>query len=149
MKEARIEHLLSRLDGSGSDEEWDAKDRLKQELGDKLPYYLLNKYRISRKWNVRISCVYHAIGYARRSKDAFTLGMEALGDRSRPVRYRACMLLAYSQNRDALPELWPTLKHKDQQTREDVKAAIDAIVNQNHHYFVDREHTGKVRLNVT
>jgi hypothetical protein len=59
------------------------------------------------------------------------------------VRYRACGLLAYSLRADALPELEPLLGHRDQRTVEDARAAIDAIRSHNHHFFVDRGHSGR------
>jgi hypothetical protein len=87
--------------------------------------------------------------YARESDDAVALGRDALHDRSKVVRYRACMLLAYSLRRDALPELREVLQSLEGKAgHEDVEAAIDAITRQNHHYFIDRVHSGKVTLTI-
>ena len=59
------------------------------------------------------------------------------------------MLLAYSLRKELLPFLEEELaRAKDEETREDILAAMDAIVEQNHNYFVDSEHTGKLKLNV-
>jgi hypothetical protein len=35
------------------------------------------------------------------------------------------------------------LQHTDARTREDATRALDAIHHQNHHYFVDRAHSGR------
>ena len=77
------------------------------------------------------------------------LGVEALADRSRVVRYRACMLLAYSLERSVLPSLKESENSTSQEeTLLDIRAAIDAIENQNSDYFVDRNHSGKKFLRV-
>ena len=44
----------------------------------------------------------------------------------------------------AIVPLEGQLDHKDRSIREAAAAAIDAIRNRNHHYFQDRQHTGKV-----
>ena len=56
------------------------------------------------------------------------------------------MLLAVSQNTKAISYLKPLLNVSG--SHEDVKAAIDAIKHKNHNYYVDRDHSGKVTLNV-
>lgn len=142
-----LEDLLNSLDGSGSDQEFQAVHELRK-LGDILPSLLLKQYRSSKKWQARCSCVYHSIRYSRRVDDSVRLGIEALSDKSKVVRYRACMLLAYSLNKEAIPALRELeLRENDKKTREDAHAAIEAIENQNADYFVDRDHSGKVSLN--
>lgn len=146
-EDVTTEGLLSQLDGSGSDEEWSAAMRLRER--DDFPHLLLERFRSSRAWKARSSCVYHAVRYARRHPDALTIGKEALADKSKVVRYRACMLLAYSQRTDALPVLRQALKAtNDAEGRADLLAAIDAIESGNHNFFVDREHTGKSTLEI-
>jgi len=54
-------------------------------------------------------------------------------------------LLAYSLRKDALAKLRPLLQHSDPRTREDARAAIDAIEKRNHHLYVDRDHSGRAR----
>lgn len=140
--------LLNDLDGSGSDKEFNAIRQLR-ELGDELPELLLDKYKAAKKWGERSSCVYHSIRYARCSSAAVKLGVEALSDKSRVVRYRACMLLAYSLDKTVLPDLKSMeVATNDEETLRDLKAAIDAIESENSDYFVDREHSGKVHLKV-
>ncbi|MDF2176846.1 hypothetical protein P2G88_01095 [Aliiglaciecola sp. CAU 1673] len=140
--------LLNDLDGSGSDKEFCAINELRK-LGNELPKLLLEKYRTARKWQVRSSCVYHSIRYARSSSEAVELGVIALVDKSHAVRYRACMLLAYSLDKSvlsSLKQLENSTSHEE--TLLDVRAAIDAIENQNSDYFVDRDHSGNMTLRV-
>jgi hypothetical protein len=59
------------------------------------------------------------------------------------------MLLAYSLRRELLPFLEQELASSaDEKTRGDIEAAMDAIAEQNQHYFADRDHSGKVTLNI-
>ena len=84
------------------------------------------------------------MSYARQDPTVVELALGALSDRSRMVRYHACAALAYSQSKYVLPALESVLSHPDKETREHAVAAIDAISSQNHHFFADREHTGKI-----
>lgn len=145
MKLPNIEAELNKLDGRGSDDEYGAVKVL-STLGDKFPELLLKKYRISKKWGERASCVYHSIKYAKKNNDSFQLGIEATQDKSKNVRYRACMLLAVVQKEEAITKL--ELLLKDIGSADDAAAAIDAIKNKNHHYFADRDRSGMVKLNV-
>ena len=58
------------------------------------------------------------------------------------------MLLAYSLKDEALSHLEVLCAHKDPKTVEDARAAADAIVHKNHHYYVDRNHSGRVTLSI-
>lgn len=143
-----VEEALDYLDGRGSDGEWKAIKFLRGELGEELPSFLLKKYRASTRYGARASCVFHAIRHARDVPAAVNLGILALSDRASVVRYRACMLLAYAQDKSALGSLKDALRAAKGKFREDIEASIDAIESENHHYFVDREHSGKVTLNI-
>jgi HEAT repeat protein len=143
-----IEAALGRLDGSGSDGEWAAAHFLRQTIGEQLPGLLLKKYRSARKAGERASCVYHSMRYARTNADAVQLAREALKDSAQPVRYRACMLLAYAQDEASLDALREALSKAPTNSQEDLAAAIDAIVSRNHNYFVDRDHSGKTTMNI-
>ena len=145
MESSEINELLAFLDGRGSDEEYKAIERLK-DFEVNLPEVLLNKYNNSKKWGERASCLYHSIKYAKNNENSYQLGIKALNDKSKVVRYRACMLLAVAQKKEAIPFLEELLENNDSQS--DAIAAIDAIKNNNQNYFVDREHSGKVKLNV-
>lgn len=96
-----------------------------------------------RTWQARTALVFHAVRHARDRQEAFEIGVAALRDRSYMVRYRACGVLAYSLREDAVEHLASLTTHRDVRTVEDVTAAIDAIRSRNHHYFVDRGHTGR------
>jgi hypothetical protein len=112
-------------------------------LGAAVAPYLLEAYPGARRWQGRTALLFHAIRFARVSEDAYALGHRALADKSYMVRYRACMVLAYSLRADAVPALEALLQHADARTREDAARALDAIHHQNHHYFIDRGHTGR------
>ena len=112
-------------------------------LGPAVAPYLLQAYPGAKRWQGRTALVFHAIRHARVSEAAYALGCQALGDRSYMVRYRACMVLAYSLRREAISALQSLLQHADARTREDAVRALDAIQHQNHHYFVDTQHSGR------
>jgi hypothetical protein len=116
-------------------------------LGAAVVPYFLEAFPKSRRWQQRASFLYAANRHARRSKEAVALAVSALNDKSREVRYRACLLLACSLDESAIAALKAVSCHDDQQTREDVAAAIDAITSKNHNYFVDRTHSGKITYN--
>jgi hypothetical protein len=136
------QHLLDALDGSGSDREWSAVSRLR--LLPDFPELLLERYGRATRAAERASCVYHATRYSRSSAAAFDLGILALSDRSKVVRYRAALLLAWSQNRAALVPLSDL--HARGRSVEDAKAAIESIVTGDPNRFVDREGSGKLTL---
>jgi hypothetical protein len=137
-----IRAQVSRLDTTSAAEEQQAWAQLRG-IGAAVVPYLAAAYPSFRKWQGRASLVFHSIRYARESDDAFRLAVEALSDKAAQVRHRACGLLAYSQRKDAVPHLKPLLGHADARTVEDAKAAVDAITRRNHHFFVDRGHTGR------
>ena len=143
------QHLLQYLDDSGSDAEWRAVETLHQQLGVRLPEALLATYRSSRLAGPRSSCVYHATKYARVSDDALQLGLEALQDRSKLVRHRACGLLAFSQRPGLAARLRAQMDAVSETSRADLLAAIDALEQGNHHFFVDRDHSDKIMWNVS
>lgn len=142
MTPAEIREHVGRLDTTSVPHELEAWEPLR-DLGVAVVPYLAEAYRSFRKWQGRASLVFHAIRHARVSDDAFRLGLDALSDKSAQVRDRACGLLAYSQKAEAVAHLEPLLQHADARTVEDARAAIDAITHRNHHYFVDRNHSGR------
>lgn len=148
MDTKRIQELMSCIDGSGSDQEWTAVRELRC-LGLEFPKILRSTFHASRSWRVRSACVYHAMRYARESEDAVALGISAIADKAKGVRYRGAMLLAYSQRKEALPALQAAcLAYSETADADDLAAAIDAIQSQNHHYFLDRAHTGNTTWEV-
>lgn len=141
MTEDQIKELISKMDTTKSLEAESAWLELRP-LGESVVKYLAEAYPKMKKWQGRVSCVFHCIRYARSNQVAYDLGIAALQDRATLVRYRACGLLAYSLREDAIPHLKKLATHTDAQTASDARAAIDAITNKNHHYFVDRHHSG-------
>jgi hypothetical protein len=137
-----IREHVGRLDTTAVQQEQEAWEPLRV-LGVAVVPYLADAFRSFRKWQGRASLVFHSIRYARVSDDAFRLGLEALSDPSVHVRHRACGLLAYSQRPEAIAHLKPLLHHSDSRTVADARAAIEAITHRNHHYFVDRGHSGR------
>jgi hypothetical protein len=90
----------------------------------------------------RNSVLFWLVRFARRYPEVVALAKAALSDPAYMPRMQACGILAYSLRRDAVPPLKALLNHRDQKTRDDAAAAIDAIEHQNHHYWFDREHSG-------
>lgn len=142
MDEAYIRALVARLDTANPSDEAAAWSELKA-LGEGAVPYLAEHFPRARRWQQRVSLVFHSIRFARVSEAALQLGLAALDDRATLVRYRACGLLAYAQRREAVPALEKLLAHADGRTVEDARAAIDALNRKNHHYFVDRTHSGR------
>ena len=137
-----IREQVRLLDTASVPQEQEAWAHLR-DLGVTVVPYLAEGYPSFRKWQGRASLVFHCIRHARRSDEAFRLGLLALSDKAAQVRFRACGLLAYSQRPEALPRLKALLDHPDPRTVADAKSAVDAITHQNHHYFVDRNHSGR------
>jgi hypothetical protein len=90
----QIRAAVARLDSTS----WSDQDEIWNGLrpcGEAVVPYLREAYPTFRKWQGRVSLVYHSIRFARVSEDAFQLGLAALADRATLVRYRACSLLAF------------------------------------------------------
>jgi hypothetical protein len=143
MNKQEIISLVKRLDTASSLEQETAWAKLRP-LQEQVVPYLLEAYPTTRRWQGRVALVFHSIRFARTSEAAFQLGLIACEDKAAPVRYRACGLLAYSLRVEAIPHLEALLKRREKKTVADAAAAIDAIEKRNHHYFVDRNHTGRI-----
>lgn len=143
MDKTQIDSLVKQLDTADNLDQEAAWDRLRP-LQDLVVPHLLAAYPTTKKWQGRVALVFHSTRFARKSEDAFQLGVRACNDKSTLVRYRACGLLAYSLRMEAIPHLESLLAHPDSKTAEDAAAAIDSIRSQNHHYFIDRDHTGQM-----
>jgi hypothetical protein len=114
-----------------------------RDQGDRVLPFFADLFTVARRLEVRRDIAFHCTRFARTSNVAFRIGLMAAEDKSSIVRYRGCGVLAYSLRPDALPILNKQLSHSDSKTVEDAKAAIDAIQRRNHHYFIDRRHTGQ------
>ncbi len=140
--------LASILDGSGSEKERAIIQRVRYTFTNPATQFL-EAYLLARKWQTRASCIYYSFRYARTDPAALELGIKALNDRSWPVRYRACMLLAIAQDKAALSHLRNLLETTTTaRTKEDALAAINAIEQENVHLFVDRDNSGKSKLKI-
>ncbi len=118
--------------------------RLEREYGDEalVPSFERIFPRI-RRYGGRMAIQFRLISFLRDRPTVVALARDALGDKSRIVRHHACASLAYALDNDSIPALEKLLAHSDSETRQHAEAAIDAIQCGNHHYFADRNHTGK------
>jgi len=147
VRATEIEALLNDLDGRGSDREWKAVKQLRGLR--ELPEHLLRHYRRSRRFGARAACVYHCTPFAASNQSALTLGILALEDKSKIVRYRAALLLAIAQKTEAIPALEAMRQRRQSnESADDAAAAITAIRTKNPNRFVDRENSGMLKLNV-
>lgn len=141
MDDWKIRELVKSLDTASASDQEAAWVQLRPLGVDVVPF-LADAFSSTKKAQGRAALVFHAIRYARISQTAFELGIRALNDKATLVRYRACGICAYSLRADAIPYLTELLKHSDPKTAVDAAAAIDAIKRKNHHYFIDRSHSG-------
>lgn len=114
-------------------------------MGVELPLLLIEAFPHIGKWQGRASILRYIGKFSRESEPVFNLGLTAVHDKAYDVRHYACALLAYSLRREALQTLDSLLKHSDRRTVQDAKAAIDAIKSNNHHFFRDRDHSGRIK----
>ena len=137
--------LLAQLDGLTEAETSANFLRLEQEFGFEAlaPAYERIFCRITR-YAGRMNILFRLVPYARERSSISALAVRALQDKSRQVRHHACAALAYALDTDKINKLSPLQEHPDRRTREYAEAAIDAIESGNHHYFADRNHSGKV-----
>jgi hypothetical protein len=145
MNDPDIRKLMSTFDSARSLEIEESWLKLKP-LGPALLPYFIEYYQTIGRWQGRVALVFYSMKWASDHDEAFQLGVMALKDRATLVRYRACMLLALSLKKAAIPYLKELLDHKDTKTAEDALAAIDAIEHQNHNYFMDRHHSGRILI---
>jgi hypothetical protein len=140
--------LFLQIDGHGSEREFSAIRQLRKCYGTEFPRVMVELYNQSARAEPRASALYHSFGAAKENSYTKELGLRAVLDRSKIVRYRACQLLAYSQDQSLLPEMYRLLESIPSQSKADFSAAIDAIELQNHNYFLDREHTGRITMRI-
>lgn len=143
MQDQRVEKLIQ-VFSTSLRPEIDAAWLVAESMGDDLLPLLAEAFPGIRKWEGRASIMRYVGKFSRENDTAFRMGVAAAQDRAYDVRHYGCALLAYSLRADALPTLAALLKHADRRTVEDARAAIDAIKSQNHNYFKDRDHSGKI-----
>jgi hypothetical protein len=91
-----VHEYLAYLDGRSSVGMKEGVEKL-EALGVDIPGLMMKRYKFSRRWADRTSCVYHCMKYAKTHEDAYQLGIIALQDKSKTVRHQACMLLSAAQ----------------------------------------------------
>ena len=93
----------------------------------------------------RGTAVFCVLPYVRQNEVALKIGKLAVFDKSRQVRFKACALLAYSLRTDIIETLQNARLKVAAAERLDFDAAIDAVQRGNHHFFYDRNHTGRIK----
>jgi hypothetical protein len=88
---------------------------------------VIEQYRSTYHWRARATLLHNVTGLAPTHDAAVELGVEALGDRSVEVRYRACGLLAYSGHPEAAEHLGRLARAGDAQTAQYARAALEAL----------------------
>lgn len=148
LREEQIALAVDRLDTRDADQ-LDAAWAELRPLGYGVVPYLLAAYPRFRTWQGRTAMAYHATRYARISTDAVELGLLALADKSYMVRYRACGLLAYALDSDALAALDRVARHDPREmVAHSALAAMNAIKAGNHNLFADRSLSGRTSWSV-
>jgi hypothetical protein len=142
-KTPTIEEVVAALDGRRAGVASSNGSELHGEYGFRtlVPYYLEALPKI-RNANGRVHIMFWLIPLARRDARVVEAARARLQDKSAAVRMHACEVLAYSLRHDAIAWLEPLLDHPVADTRTAAAAAIDAIQHQNHHFYLDRKHSG-------
>lgn len=149
MEQAPFDEVLATYSCSKGRELGQAQLRLFERHGLESPVpMLVAAYPKIARSEGRVAILFWLLRYARLRSDVVDLARTALADRAYLARSEACGILAYSLRDDVVPELEVLLDHAHQETRADAAAAIDAIRRKNHHYLVDRKHTGYTFWNV-
>ena len=143
MKLPAVQHIADGYGQARTSDVGQFELRLFQQFGEEpLIPLLAAAFPLVRRANGRAAILFKLLRYSRRYPEVASLAMAALADRAYLVREHACSMLAYSLRQEALPALHALNTHIDAKTRADALAAADAITQQNHHYYVDRAHTG-------
>jgi hypothetical protein len=72
-----VHEYLAYLDGRSAAGMHEGIEKL-EALGVDIPSLMMKRYKISRRWADRKSCVYHCIKYAKQHEDAYQVGIIAL-----------------------------------------------------------------------
>jgi len=149
LDELIVDDLLIILDGSGSFIERNTLKDLASR-GEPVPQYLYKCFLISKKAKIRAQCIFYQFSFAQDgNKYALATGIRGLDDRAKIVRYNACKLLAYAQDKSTLVHLKNAKSsEKNSDIVSHIMASIDAIEEGNHNWFVDRDHSGLITMEV-
>jgi hypothetical protein len=149
MEQALFDEVLATYSGLKGAPLGQAGLKLFQRYGfENLTPKLIAAYPKIGRSEGRVAILSSLLRYARRRDDVVDLARIALVDRAYLARSEACAILAYSLKDEVVPELELLLGHTHRETRADAAAAVDAIRHKNHHFFVDRKHTGSTFWNV-
>jgi len=137
-----IDEVISTYNQSRSSDIGHAEQVLSQRHGlEPLLPVLIEAYPHIRRGEGRAAILSWLTCYAR-SRPPSCLGSSSAGGSRLPRARARLFILAYSLRADVLPRLALMQAHPDARTPADVAAAMDAISCGNHHFFVDRGHTG-------
>ena len=143
-----VEEVVAKLDRRLASEVGGNHIRLQKEFGlENLVDVYIEAFRSIRNSAGRIEIMFWIARYSKVNHRVVKLAEFALSDRSKIVRNYACGALAFATSRESLKPLEKLLDHKSAETREDARAAINAIEKRNHHLFADRSETGKIFWN--
>jgi hypothetical protein len=142
--EDRVQVLVNSFDASELSKVAAAWE-IAEAIDGNLPSLLVEAFPKIRKWQGRASILRYIGKFSRESGPVFNLGLTAIQDKAYDVRHYACALLAFSLRPEALTALKALLQHPDGRTVQDARAAMDAIQNKNHHFFKDRDHSGRIK----
>jgi len=126
MNNEEVHEYIAFLDGRSPTGMHEGIEKL-EALGVDIPNLMMKRYKISRRWADRTSCVHHCMKYAKTNEDAYQLGIIALRDKSKTVRHQACMLLSTAQKKEAIEHLEEL--SSDLTSRDDALAAIEVLSN--------------------
>ena len=145
MKLPTTEMVVELLDNSNESVVGGNDIQLRRDIDTKnlVPLYIDAFYKI-KKWPGRMCISFLLVRYAKAYRKILELGLHGLNDKSQIVRHHCCAILAYAGCDEYIPPLEKLLNHKNAETREDARAAIDAIKNNDHNLYADRDHTGNV-----
>jgi len=143
-KSPSVDEVIRLLDRRNESEVGGNEIRLQKKYGlENLVAVYVGAFSRIKNWAGRMHIMFWLQGRGRGDDRVIEVARRALRDRSRIVRNYACGTLAFALDLGSIPHLEELLTHKDESTRADAAAAIDAIRCGNHHYFADRNHTGK------
>lgn len=144
-KDISVNEIVSKLDRRKYSEAGGNQILLQQEFGlINLVEPYIKAFPLIKSSAGRIEIMYWLCRFSKVNPEVIKLAEFALNDRSKMVRHHACGALAFANNKESVVHLRRLLDNENVETREDAKAAIMAITEDNHHLFADRRRTGKV-----
>ena len=125
-----VDELVAGLDQKRQSDVDQAQNRLFQPYEiDELVERLVAAFPRIKSWRGRNIILFELIRFARKRPEVLELAQAGLSDSAYFVRMQSCIMMAYSQRKDMIPNLKKILVHKDEKTREYAKQAIAHIEN--------------------